>query len=166
MLYNVYPTLPNGNLYNSSELCIALPWVPPPVGWIKINYDAAVGDDFAGIGFIIRDHRGRPLLVVGKRFFSRSCEAMEVQAILEALDVVRHTFFELHAAVEVQTDSMFLLQEVHNLLEQPPMGGFFSATIEHARSLSALRIEHVHREGNAPADWVVRAACFTDFTWG
>ncbi|KAG0484223.1 hypothetical protein HPP92_008302 [Vanilla planifolia] len=108
MQYNVYSTLPNGNPYCSSKLCVALSWVPPLVGWIKINCDAVVGDDIAGIGFIIRDHWGRPLLMVGKSFFSRSCEAMEVQAILETLDAVRYTFSELHA-MEVQTDSVSAL---------------------------------------------------------
>ncbi|KAG0456856.1 hypothetical protein HPP92_024644 [Vanilla planifolia] len=89
MRYGFSSSVPNGNPLSSSGLHVDLHWVPPPAGWIKTNYDAAVGDDLVGVGFIIRDHGGKPLLVRGRRFFSYSCEAMEVQAILEALDVVR-----------------------------------------------------------------------------
>ncbi|PKU66600.1 hypothetical protein MA16_Dca021913 [Dendrobium catenatum] len=38
-------------------------WHPPPPGWIKINIDAALHCSYnAGIGGILRDHRGRMLL--------------------------------------------------------------------------------------------------------
>ncbi|KAI0488528.1 hypothetical protein KFK09_028363 [Dendrobium nobile] len=41
-------------------------WHPPPPGWIKINIDAALHCSYkAGIGGILRDHKGRMLLAYG-----------------------------------------------------------------------------------------------------
>nr|GMD06259.1 uncharacterized protein LOC109186235 [Ipomoea batatas] len=33
-------------------------WVPPPVGMVKCNVDAALFDDISGLGAVIRDHAG------------------------------------------------------------------------------------------------------------
>lgn len=34
-------------------------WQPPPVGWVKANIDAAIGDDgWIGVRVVLRDHGG------------------------------------------------------------------------------------------------------------
>ncbi|KAG0488665.1 hypothetical protein HPP92_007476 [Vanilla planifolia] len=68
---NLYLSMSSGNPFRSSDLLVTHNWVPPPpTGWIKVNCDAAVGENTAGLGLVIRDSMGRPLLVVGKRIFS------------------------------------------------------------------------------------------------
>ncbi|KAG0488685.1 hypothetical protein HPP92_007496 [Vanilla planifolia] len=129
-----------------------------------IHCDVAIGDDLAEVGFIIRDHWGKPLLVGGK-WFSTSCESMELQAILEALDVVRCSFPQFHA-IEIHTDSALAAQEMHCMLQCPPEGGFLSTAIVHAPNLVVLRVAHVRCECNAPVDWAARTACLGDYAWG
>ncbi|KAG0456585.1 hypothetical protein HPP92_024373 [Vanilla planifolia] len=99
--HNEYASKLNENFSNSPELTVALHWVPSPAKWILINCDAAVGNDIAGVGIVIRDHLGKPLRIVGKRFISHACEAMDTLAILEALNVVKQSFSE-SPAVEIQ----------------------------------------------------------------
>ena len=35
-----------------------LGWIPPPLCWVKINLDAALGNEFAAIAVVARDHAG------------------------------------------------------------------------------------------------------------
>ncbi|KAL0925329.1 hypothetical protein M5K25_003650 [Dendrobium thyrsiflorum] len=61
----------------------ALTWRPPPLDWIKINVDATLQRSYnAGIGAIIRDHKGRFLYAFGKNFKHWDISRLELQAVL------------------------------------------------------------------------------------
>ena len=34
-------------------------WTPPPLNWIKLNFDAAVREDKASVAVVARDQRGK-----------------------------------------------------------------------------------------------------------
>ncbi|KAG0500607.1 hypothetical protein HPP92_000679 [Vanilla planifolia] len=161
---NIHASMSRGNLYSSPELSVTHCWVPPPTGWIKVNCDAACGLHSAGIGVVVRDHMGKPLLAMGRRFVSQASEAMEVQAILEAFHLLRRSLPQ-YRAVEMQTDCMTAMLTVRKLITSAPETGPLAEIIRCARELDALTITHIYREGNEPADWVARAACCNDFVW-
>jgi ribonuclease HI len=63
-------------------------WLPPAAGAVKANVDAGWDSSSkkAGIGIIIRDHHGRPILAEWKYLpFCGSAEEAEVAACLEGL---------------------------------------------------------------------------------
>jgi hypothetical protein len=58
------------------------PWIPPRSGWVKINTDGAFSEALgeAGIGVIIRNHRGRVILS-GWKYLSKAGLTEEVEAL-------------------------------------------------------------------------------------
>ncbi|KAG0478587.1 hypothetical protein HPP92_013306 [Vanilla planifolia] len=151
-----------GNPGKSTDLLVTHNWIPPPTGWIRVNCDAAVGDLVAGLGVVVRDCLGRPLLVAGRRMLSQAVDMMETQALLMVLDMIRD-LLPLYRAVELQSDSMMAIQEVRKLMSLTPGSGVFAATIQYASGVEAVRFLHILRDGNKLADWAARAACSNDF---
>ncbi|KAG0458778.1 hypothetical protein HPP92_021906 [Vanilla planifolia] len=124
---------------------------PPPTRWIKVNCDAAVGNSIAGLGVVVRDCLGRPLMVAGKRMFSVAADMMEVQAILLAFDLLRGSLPQ-YRAVEIQSDSMMALQVARDMVNNPNGEGVLAITLQYVRDMEALRFSHILREGNGPAN--------------
>ncbi|KAJ4968291.1 hypothetical protein NE237_014992 [Protea cynaroides] len=83
---------------SSSRTTQSSAWLPPPLGIIKINTDAALNldDSGSGVGFIMRDDQGHILLAVSTpcSFLSLAIgEAMAIKAALEA--AITHAFMKL-----------------------------------------------------------------------
>ena len=55
-------------------------WIPPPLGVLKINFDASITSDKAAARYIIRDHHGKLIRVGGKRLFTSSVPQAELTA--------------------------------------------------------------------------------------
>ncbi|KAL0925295.1 hypothetical protein M5K25_003616 [Dendrobium thyrsiflorum] len=69
----------DANLLRESDIN----WCPPPLGWIKINVDATLQRSYnAGIGAIIRDHKGQFLFAFGKNLNHWDISRLEMQAVL------------------------------------------------------------------------------------
>ncbi|XP_031120427.1 uncharacterized protein LOC116023565 [Ipomoea triloba] len=65
---------------------IPIVWFPPPQGFLKCNVDAAIFDDGAGYGAVLRDHQGRFVAARCDRLTSiRDPFLAEALAVKEAL---------------------------------------------------------------------------------
>jgi ribonuclease HI len=65
-------------------------WSPPPFGSIKVNVDAGWDSmsKMAGIGVIIRDHLGQPILAVWKPI--TGCASAQEAEVIACLEGLRH----------------------------------------------------------------------------
>ncbi|CAA7017872.1 unnamed protein product [Microthlaspi erraticum] len=44
--------------HNIQTQGISATWEPPPLGWLKCNFDSSIDNDYMGVGWIIRDEYG------------------------------------------------------------------------------------------------------------
>nr|POF27389.1 hypothetical protein CFP56_14504 [Quercus suber] len=72
-------------------------WSPPPVGWFKANFDAAIFQDVGrvGLGVILRDSQGLALVSLAQNIQLASSEAeMEALAATRALELAAELGFD------------------------------------------------------------------------
>ncbi|XP_024196178.1 uncharacterized protein LOC112199381 [Rosa chinensis] len=91
------------------------PWVPPPVGSVKINTDAAWDSSslFCGLAAIARDSSGKVIGGSDKSTFASSSLAAEAQAI--ALGLKLATSLSL-SSFQLESDSLVLISALLNPL--------------------------------------------------
>ena len=79
-------------------------WIPPPTGFLKLNFDGASKGNprKSGYGFIIRDHRGE-MLSFGYGFLGiYSNNAVELEGLIQGIEWVFENF---HRPIIVEGDS-------------------------------------------------------------
>lgn len=65
-------------------------WEPPPIGWIKLNVDAAIAESFSTLAVVARDHKGTVIKVWSKLHQPCSPIVPEAYAILWAMHLANH----------------------------------------------------------------------------
>ncbi|MBA0776212.1 hypothetical protein Gotri_011234, partial [Gossypium trilobum] len=89
-------------------------WKKPPKGFIKINFDATVGENRIGYGTIIRDEEGFVLGGGGGfKEFRLSVEEAECMGFEESINVARRLKLKEHVLFE--TDHVGLFNKLNNL---------------------------------------------------
>ncbi|MBA0670902.1 hypothetical protein Goklo_029448 [Gossypium klotzschianum] len=89
-------------------------WKKPPKGFIKINFDAAVGENRIGYGTIIRDEEG--FVLGGGGGFKKlrvSVQEAECMAFKESIDMARRLKLREHVLFEM--DHVELVNRINNL---------------------------------------------------
>ncbi|PKA45853.1 hypothetical protein AXF42_Ash016879 [Apostasia shenzhenica] len=93
-------------------------WVPPPPGWIKLNFDGSVkSGGIAGAGYIIRDHYANFICCGGRRILTRVVHIAEKWAALEGLKAIPCDTPRT-MGIWLEGDSMEILQLIFNELER------------------------------------------------
>ncbi|XP_038974801.1 uncharacterized protein LOC120106025 [Phoenix dactylifera] len=75
----------------SAPLFVTVSWVPPPLGYLKVNFDGSKSLDglTGGVGFVIRDHGGRLVAAGGRRTPGITVVGAELRAAWEGLSYAR-----------------------------------------------------------------------------
>ena len=136
-------------------------WSPPPMGFYKANFDAALFEEsnFAGIGVVIRDCYGEVIGALSQKILlSQSVEQAEALAASRAVKFATELcLFE----VIFEGDSLRVIAAINSSGACHPM---FGHIVEEIRSLSSslasCQFQHICREGNALA----RRAVLTAYT--
>ncbi|KAK6134046.1 hypothetical protein DH2020_032225 [Rehmannia glutinosa] len=143
-------------------------WIPPPKEKLRLDVDACVnfGKGLFGIGGVIRNWAGDPLLVFGKKIVNAgSILELELRAIKEGLEIA------CNAKVIPQfvaSDSLLAIQAV---IEDKEVGGyieFWASKIKQIlQSIGECSIFHVNRSANHMAHCIAKFASSSQlpFVW-
>ncbi|KAL0001791.1 hypothetical protein SO802_015572 [Lithocarpus litseifolius] len=73
----------------ASNVASLYKWNPPPLGWIKLNTDATIGEHSNAIAIVARDHTGEVLKVWARSSPTCSPLRTEASAILWAIQLAK-----------------------------------------------------------------------------
>ncbi|KAL6199081.1 hypothetical protein ACLB2K_028868 [Fragaria x ananassa] len=135
------------------------PWVPPPNGWLKANFDGAVDSTTkcGGIGVVFRDEQS---LIVGGKYCCiahvNSPEIVEAMAGRMACELAK----ELHLFLVVfESDCLKLVQATKHQEEDDSGFGVIVADIQHGLAeLNSSFFSHVFRQSNLVAHKLAKLA--------
>ncbi|KAK9987896.1 hypothetical protein SO802_028135 [Lithocarpus litseifolius] len=134
-------------------------WTPPPIGWYKTNFDAAIFNDDgrAGVGVVIRDTNGLVMASLSQNIqLATSVEEMEATATIRAIDLSLELGF---ANVIFEGDCVNVIKA---LTDPSPSLASYGLLIQEAQQLATqlhgVCFQHVGREGNKVAHNLARHA--------
>ncbi|XP_028552066.1 uncharacterized protein LOC114579980 [Dendrobium catenatum] len=93
-------------------------WHPPPLDWIKFNVDASLMESYnAGIGVIIRNHKGRFLRAFGKQLRHWDVATLELQSILLLREQLQRWMLQ-YKGVIIEGDNANVIKWFHESLKK------------------------------------------------
>ena len=143
-------------------------WIPPPLGWYKVNVDGAIFSKhkWSGIGVIARDDKGLVVAAMSKKLelplqpLEIEAKALEQAAIFAKDICLQKVIFE--------SDNMVVCSAVRGEVDpSSAIANIITGTIHHMRMLSQFETRHTRREGNMAAHGLAKYAQYVeDFvTW-
>ena len=135
-------------------------WLPPPMGWLKVNFDGAIFKEknLVGIGCIIRNDKGL-VMAAFTQFISLPTSVKTVEVL-----AVRST---IGFAKELSLDQIILEGDPKTCINVLSIGGWESFSFGHivkdinffASAFRGLSFSHTHWLRNRVAHRLARSAC-------
>jgi len=146
----------------SGNSCDIVTWSPPPNGFIKLNWDAAINKKkgWIGLGIIARDYLGNCLGVCSlTKILQMDAKTAESLAALEAVLFAREAGF-LDAIFE--GDAAHIIAEINSNPPYLSRSGHILESIHVERqSLHTCSFNFVYREANRAAHCLVKEVAST-----
>ncbi|KAF4387521.1 hypothetical protein F8388_011669 [Cannabis sativa] len=143
-----------------------LDWEPPPVGFFKLNTDAAISShqNRTGGGALVRDHTGKVLAATAfNRIGQLHPQAAEGWALLEALKWCHDKGINIH---HVEVDCKNLLTDLQSSNENlTSFGNIIKAIRRLLSSFPTVTLLHTRRQGNTAAHNLAQMSIGLDNTW-
>ncbi|KAI5342021.1 hypothetical protein L3X38_009896 [Prunus dulcis] len=131
---------------------INIKWQPPPLDWIKVNFDGSVLGNLAATGFVICDWNGNVRLVGAKNSGQVSIIVAKCLALRDGLAHATHNGWR---KILVEGDSKLIIDCVNNMVSIP---WSISILVQDIWVLSSyceeISFQHIFREANFTADVV------------
>ncbi|KZV43060.1 hypothetical protein F511_04452 [Dorcoceras hygrometricum] len=126
-------------------------WIKPPDTWFKLNTDGSRSNQgMTSTGGLVRDSQGQVLVAFHGFLDAGSILKAELTAILQGLLICLH---QQLFPIWVETDSAVAMQIIISVQCSWDLRHILTS-IQGIRANHATRITHIHREGNAPADFL------------
>ena len=140
-------------------------WKAPPIGFVKVNFDAANSEvsRLSGVGVIIRDSSGDVLASCAEKIDqSYKAEDTEAMAALKALTFTHELGFQ---NVVLEGDALSLIQQLKSQDQNlSPWGLLVDDVKEYGTKFRRVLYSHVKRNGNSVAHNLAKhAICISDF---
>ena len=132
-------------------------WSPPPLGYIKLNVDAAISQNNSALTIIARDAHGFVLKAWSKILPKRSPLSVETEAILWALQLAKS---EAWSKIIMESDSKNSIDAIMDCTSCPPwsISSLISDIGFLAKSFGSCLFFWISRIGNSAAHEVARYA--------
>ena len=135
-------------------------WSPPPVSWVKVNFDGALfkESDSAGLGVIIRNDLGQVMAASAQTIpLPTSVETVEVLAARNAICLARELQFN---KIIIEGDSEVVIKTLNRSSASSTSFGHLIRDIKcAAAAFSEIKFCHTRRQGNKVAHAIARSAC-------
>uniref|UniRef100_A0A803QIS8 Reverse transcriptase domain-containing protein n=1 Tax=Cannabis sativa TaxID=3483 RepID=A0A803QIS8_CANSA len=155
-----------GNHSQSTSDRDLLVWEPPPVGFLKLNTDAAISShqNRTGGGALVRDHTGKIIAATAfNRIGQLHPQAAEGWALLEALKWCQDKGININ---HVEVDCKNLLTELQTPNENlTSFGNIINAIRRLLSSFPTVTLHHTRRQGNTAAHNLAQVSIGLDNTW-
>ena len=150
---------------SSPKATITFRWLPPPTGWVKVNFDRATFKEksLAGLGCIIRNEKGLVMAAFTQIIpLPTLVEMVEVLAMRSAIGF----------AQELSLDQVILEGDSETIIRVLSRGGWDSSSLGHifkdinffSSVFQSLSFCHTRRQGDRVAHRLARLACkFSQF---
>ncbi|KAF4374265.1 hypothetical protein G4B88_022039 [Cannabis sativa] len=139
---------------------------PPPVGFLKLNTDAAISShqNRTGGGALVRDHTGEIIAATAfNRIGQLHPQAAEGWALLEALKWCQDKGININ---HVEVDCKNLLTELQSSNENlTSFGNIINAIRRLLSSFPTVTLHHTRRQGNTAAHNLAQVSIGLDNTW-
>ncbi|XP_059434317.1 uncharacterized protein LOC132167380 [Corylus avellana] len=138
---------------------ISVKWTKPPVGFLKINWDASVdvSQKRMGMGIAIRDHGGELLAAYcATRDYITDAATAEALTAWQAVEISQSLGLE---KVVLEGDAMEVVKVLRN--EEVWLGSYGHVLQEAKQKLCQCmewKVSHVHRQGNNVAHSLAKLA--------
>ncbi|XP_010931594.1 uncharacterized protein [Elaeis guineensis] len=131
-------------------------WLPPPMGVLKINFDASLSSKEAGAAYVIRDYQGKLIRAGGKRLATSSVSFAELVAAWAGVAVA---LYQLQVKdLWVEGDSLVVIR----WLSKSGASNLAEPLLHHLQvwkqRFHSFRVTHTFREGNRAADFLASSA--------
>lgn len=132
----------------------------PPLGWIKINFDGAVGENnVAGLGCNIRNSSGNLMAPKGEMISSHTVGMVELRSVRIGLETANE-FLSSITGIIIERDSTFVQQKL-NLI---PKGIYTRATKSNIatvlKEMPRVQLSLIEGSAHKAADYISKRACF------
>ncbi|XP_020675094.1 uncharacterized protein LOC110094246 [Dendrobium catenatum] len=146
------PYLSNWGTNLLRESCVS--WCPPPKDWMKINVDASLlRSNYAGVGGIFRDHKGRFILAFGEKKIHWDITKLEMEAVFSVKDYIRSWMLE-YKWVIIESDNLNVIRFIQDsfkknkqIVDRWPL-----EEILFVNDFHKVVFNHVHRNCNKVAN--------------
>ncbi|XP_077249407.1 uncharacterized protein LOC143888910 [Tasmannia lanceolata] len=132
-------------------------WQKPDDGWMKLNTDASVMKEGAGIGDVIQDPEGAAIVAFSHSIKKDNIHLLELDAIYHGLHQVVSKNLK---KIWVEFDSMMAVKTIEGHFPCPWKR---ASTVEKIKNLlskcETWKISHIWREGNGAADYLSKWNC-------
>lgn len=150
-----WPQIINPPLYYNTKDPMArkeCKWTPPPQDWIKLNFDGASRGNpgIAGLGFILRDHKGQWLAQRAKPLGHTTNNLAELEAVKEGLTLCNRINIR---KLIIEGDSQIILNALRKRTTPNwRINSSLEEAIKKIDNIEEVIIQHIYREGNTEAD--------------
>ncbi|KAL8503397.1 hypothetical protein ACS0TY_022219 [Phlomoides rotata] len=143
---------------------ITVRWIPPMVGWVKLNSDGSMVDGRIAGGGVFRDSMGFVIGAFAQKWGSGLPFEAELRAAMSGLTIaITRGWHRIH----LESDSKYVVSaftEPSSLIIPWWLRAEWDWVQEQITPIQ-LRVSHIYREGNSVADFLVGYRAIESFIW-
>lgn len=129
-------------------------WNAPPQGFVKLNFDRSLFQNFAAGGFIICDQASNLRKAGAAPYGDTSILVAEARALRDGLREVIKAGFQF---LLIEGDNSTVIQAIKGATHTPwTISLIVSDILHYMQQLTQVFLSHNFREANLAADWVAK----------
>ncbi|PKU73586.1 hypothetical protein MA16_Dca013106 [Dendrobium catenatum] len=140
-------------------------WHPPPLGWIKINFDGALRrNNSAGVGWVVRDHKGSFLLAFGNSLQHWDAAQTELHAV-KSIKFVKRDWMSEALGVLIEGDNLNIIYLLQKDIKSWKVSNAIDDSLDFLLDFKHVIFSFTNRLGNKLANLCSNLVVDGSFVW-